>query len=670
MPLKPLARCGALPYSFLLVILFAAGCGGPSAVDGDSSAYVGQPVPGAEPRLFAPGVVNTGMATRDLAMTPDGREIYFCMVAPGYRYTAICVTRLEDGRWTEPEVAPFAADPRWMDVEPFITPDGRQFFFCSNRPTDPEGDGNIDLWVMDRQGDQWGSPRNVGEPVSTGAQEYFPSVTEDGTLYFCRAVPPSRIHHIYRSRRIAGVYQEPELLPEAINAGQSQFNSWTSPDESRCIVPIAGHPQNLGGVDYWLALRDADDQWSGPLNLGPVVNDGSSHTWSPYVSPDGRFFFFMSARQDRPEQWPETWRGLQDRHLRPGGGRPAMYWMNAAFLDSLAAGVEVVAPVEQPGSAPSGGESGPRFPRLSGPYLGQEAPGRKPRIFAPGIVSTGLNERDIVISPNGNEIYFGVMDLGRVTVLVTRLEQDQWTEPVTVPFHGDGDFACFEPTLSRDGDTVLFLANRAAPGQEQGRGWANQNIFTSRRTTDGWSEAVALPAPVTSDLAEYFPSLADDGTLYFSREDEQHGVAIWRSEPVGDSWSDPVRLGPEVNCGPNNYNAFVARDESLLIICVGGHPENLGPADYWVSFRSDDGSWLPAVNLGPQINRAESRASSAFLTADGKYLFFSASRHDQSEFFPEERLDRAGLLRLHESPGNGASDIWWVDAGLLDDLRP
>ena len=39
--------------------------------------YLGQEPPGLEPRLFAPGVVSTGLATRDLAMTPDGDELYF-----------------------------------------------------------------------------------------------------------------------------------------------------------------------------------------------------------------------------------------------------------------------------------------------------------------------------------------------------------------------------------------------------------------------------------------------------------------------------------------------------------------------------------------------------------------------------------------------------------------
>jgi hypothetical protein len=49
-----------------------------------------------------------------------------------------------------------------------------------------------------------------------------------------------------------------------------------------------------------------------------------------------------------------------------------------------------------------------QFPNLSSPYLGQKTPGIIPALFAPGIVCTGISERDIAISPDGSEIFFGI----------------------------------------------------------------------------------------------------------------------------------------------------------------------------------------------------------------------------------------------------------------------
>ncbi len=60
------------------------------------------------------------------------------------------------------------------------------------------------------------------------------------------------------------------------------------------------------------------------------------------------------------------------------------------------------------------------MPELRGPYLGQEPPGFEPRLFAPGVVSTGLATRDIAITPDGNELYFSVALGAKTMIMVTR----------------------------------------------------------------------------------------------------------------------------------------------------------------------------------------------------------------------------------------------------------
>jgi hypothetical protein len=308
----------------------------------------------------------------------------------------------------------------------------------------------------------------------------------------------------------------------------------------------------------------------------------------------------------------------------------------------------------------------------AGPYLGQEPPGDEPRIFAPGIVSTGLHERDLLALDEGRTLWFGVMTGTATTVLETRLEDGAWTPPVAVPFHTDPDYVCFEPSLAPGGDLVLFLSNRAAPGQEQGTGWANQNLFFSRRAPGGWSAPAAVPPPVTTDRAEYFPSIAADGTLYFSREDADGHPAIYAAEPTAagaPNFADPVRLPATVNVAADCYNATVAPDESWIILCVAGHPENLGRSDYWISFRAPDGTWQPAVNMGDRFNGPGLRAASASLSHDGKQLFFSTNRGRDDAPFPSGRVTGERLQALHTEAGNGSYDIWWVDASVLEDFR-
>lgn len=331
---------------FCLVILGAIlgprpPAGGAGAADWPAlrGPYLGQAPPGAEAKLFAPRLINTGMFTRDVAMTPDGREFYFGLVAGNYTWSTICVSRLVDGRWTAPEVMPRMEDPGVTNFEPCISPDGRRFFFLSTRPDEAAGEtkGDQDIWVMDRAGDGWGEPRNLGGPVNTAGEEYYPSVTRDGTLYFTRADKDGRTSFIYRARFSGGRYGEPEKLPPQVNCGASQYNAFVAPDESYLIVPAAGRKDSLGGTDYYIVFRGPGDVWSEPVNMGPAVNTPSGGEYSPYVTPDGKFFFFMSARFLPREEWPAklTYAGMRETQGRAPNGNAAIYWIDAGIIETL-----------------------------------------------------------------------------------------------------------------------------------------------------------------------------------------------------------------------------------------------------------------------------------------------------------------------------------------------
>jgi hypothetical protein len=302
--------------------------------------YLGQTPPGDEPALFAPGIVSTALFTRDIALTPDGKELYFNVSAGGNAYSTIVVTRLVDGRWTKPEVAPFAADAAWRFGEPAISPDGRQFFFASNRPASPEAkdENNWDLWVMDRTGDGWGEPRNLGAPVNSAVGEFFPSVTRDGTLYFTRTDRAAGTNLIYCSRRVEGRYTEPEKLPPPVNGARAQFNALVAPDESFLILPIYGRPDSCGATDYYILYRKADGAWGDPVHLGPPISSKSGEEYSPALSPDGKYFFFMSARPetlDPPAGGKLTLEYLLWMTGAPGCDNPAIFWVKADFIERL-----------------------------------------------------------------------------------------------------------------------------------------------------------------------------------------------------------------------------------------------------------------------------------------------------------------------------------------------
>jgi hypothetical protein len=304
--------------------------------------YVGQTPPGTEPRLFAPGFVSTGLYERDVAMTPGGDELYFGLLSRSY--ATIVFTRRVNGEWTPPELAAFSTNPAFLDLEAHVTPDGGRLLFLSTRPREgqeyKEGWANQDIWAVNRTPDGWGEPYNLGEPVNSDAPEYFPSVTRDGTLYFTREVTEGEKKRslVFRARMVNGEYADPELLPEAVNPGDQQYNAFIHPDETYLILGIGGREDAIGRSDYYVSFRAEDDSWTGPVNMGEAINTPDNAVASPYISPDGMYFFFASTRK-RPageaEAGGRTYEEILEEQSRPGNGNSDIYWVDASFIETL-----------------------------------------------------------------------------------------------------------------------------------------------------------------------------------------------------------------------------------------------------------------------------------------------------------------------------------------------
>jgi len=327
----------------LLAVATLAGCvAGPAAPVGPpprTGPYLGETPPGAAPALFAPGIVSTAQFERDLTVTPDGRELFFTVVLGNYERSAIVTARENaDGAWGEPEVASFSG--RHKDLEPALSPDGSRLYFASYRPREGEGPAreDTDLWAVERTEDGWGEPFRLPAPVNSDGSEFFPTVTRDGTLYFTRD-GEGGASALFRARPTAdGGWGEPERLPAQVNAGDAQFNGWVDPDERFVVFGAFGLDDSRGSADYYVSFRDDDDAWVGPINLGDTINTASGLEYSPSLSPDGRWFFFMASRSafsDPDFVVPRSAAELRAVSAGPRNGQPDIWWVDAAFLDRL-----------------------------------------------------------------------------------------------------------------------------------------------------------------------------------------------------------------------------------------------------------------------------------------------------------------------------------------------
>ena len=254
---------------------------------------------------------------------------------------------------------------------------------------------------------------------------------------------------------------------------------------------------------------------------------------------------------------------------------------------------------------------------------------------------------------------------GYSTILFTKEENGRWLPPEIVPFSGGPGVMDFEPALSPDGSRIYFLSTRPDGNEPPG----DQDIWMVERNGSGsWGTPVNLGEPVNTDGGEFFPSVTRDGTLYFTRNERGSALnRIFRSRWADGAFQEPELLPSQVNCGTNRYNAFVAPDESYMIVPAAGMPDAYDGVDYYMVFRDKDDRWSQPVNMGPLVNLDNARGWSPYVSPGGEVFFFMATRPREVS---ETDWNYPTLKTLYDSPENGNADIYWMDAGVIEKLRP
>lgn len=240
------------------------------------------------PKIFAPGVISTGHEF-GVTFTPDGNEVYFSRF-DGNNPIHIFHAVLANGEWQQPEPVSFSSD-QWSDLDPFLSPDGKQLFFVSTRPAPGTAKNikNMDIWVATRKSDGWSEPFWISR-VNSAGKEGSPSVDRLGNLYFFSdRVNGANRNMIYEARLIRGEYAEPVPLPAPVNSGVSDTSPFISPD-GNALLFYSTRPGGFGKADLYVAFK-RHRKWDKVKNLGPQVN-GPDSEYNPAVAPDGECLFF------------------------------------------------------------------------------------------------------------------------------------------------------------------------------------------------------------------------------------------------------------------------------------------------------------------------------------------------------------------------------------------
>ena len=236
------------------------------------------------------------------ALTADGETLVFTRRQPRRATTTartpeeedFYVSHLSEGRWTTAQRMPEPVNTTDNEGAQCISQDGRIMFFtaCDRQG----GAGRCDLYMCIRRGDQWGKPRNLGPQVNSGAWESQPSFSIDGkTLYFVSDRKGGLGGmDIWKTMFENGQWSTPENLGPEVNTSGNEMTPFVGYDDRTLYFSSDGHP-GMGGMDLFVARRQADGSWGQVRNLGYPINDSGDES-GLIVSADGRTAIYASSR--------------------------------------------------------------------------------------------------------------------------------------------------------------------------------------------------------------------------------------------------------------------------------------------------------------------------------------------------------------------------------------
>lgn len=271
-------------------------------------------------------------------------------------------------------------------------------------------------------------------------------------------------------------------------------------------------------------------------------------------------------------------------------------------------------------------------------YLGEEQPGTTPKVFAPAVVSVDNRfEYGSTFSPDGREFFYAVNVNKKPEIHVIKFENNQWTKPVLLIGHEQ--YGYNDPFLSPDSKKLFFISDRALDGKGDKK---DIDIWYVERTKSGWSEPVNPGREINTDKNEYYISFTKKGTMFFSSNggtsaETDKNYDIRSSEFTNGKFQASKKLSSAINTEHYEADVFISPDESYIVFC--SERPGKGKGDLYISFKDNNGTWLPAKVIEADIS-TEAYEFCPFVTNDGKYFFFS----------------RGG-------------DIYWVSAEILKKFR-
>ncbi len=209
----------------------------------------------------------------------------------------------KDGYWNNAEEFK-GINTDLNEGSPCLTKDGNRLYFvrCNAR----DGYGNCDIYSADKDVDEytgdviWKNVRNLGANVNSRAWDSQPSLSHsEDTLFFASdrlgGFGLSDIWFCVRQNDDSWSF--PSNLGPIINTRGSEVSPFFHPKFQVLYYSSNGHPNSFGDYDIY-KVRQINGKWDEPRNIGPLVNGKGTEYYFTIDAASKDLFYAKSEEND------------------------------------------------------------------------------------------------------------------------------------------------------------------------------------------------------------------------------------------------------------------------------------------------------------------------------------------------------------------------------------
>ncbi|WP_242922688.1 OmpA family protein [Pontibacter liquoris] len=185
------------------------------------------------------------------------------------------------------------------------------------------------------------------------------------------------------------------------------------------------------------------------------------------------------------------------------------------------------------------------------------------------------------------------------------------------------------PVISSDFNYLLFTSRsqNVTGGKEARDGEFFEDVFETGRTgEDEWEKPRTVPGALNSAGHDASIQLFDNDTKMLLYRSENNGDIMVAERQADGTWGTPQSIGANINSPDFESDAYITPDGKTLFFSTSHYSEN-GDLDIYVAKRNVKGTgWQTPKSLGATINTPYDD-DSPYLAADGT-LFFASRGHN------------------------------------------